>query len=284
MSRYDCLIFSSGGVKGLAFSGALLELAETKMLDFAKIATYIGVSIGSLYAGMLAIGYTIHEIYLLGFMIDLQNLVTFDLSSVVYKWGASSTIKLVNFVKNLIRIKMKIEAEKVTFAYLKKKLQKDLVVYTTNISENCLQIFSYQNTPEVPIYKAVVMSMSLPPLFEPTSWKNSLHVDGALLCNFPFDELIQRKNSLGLRVLLDDEDFKNKSIKTVQEYVNRILYSTLGRHTNYRYKNLQEKDKKRLIMIKTKGINTLHFNLSNDQKKTLMDQAQKSVKKWSLRT
>ena len=60
------VVFAGGGVRGLAYVGALQELRDRKGIDFGggtpKLKSVLGVSIGSLFALMIACSYTVAEI------------------------------------------------------------------------------------------------------------------------------------------------------------------------------------------------------------------------------
>ena len=54
------LVFEGGGVRGVAFTGALLELQQRHQLD--SLQRVAGTSVGSIHAALLAVGYTPAEI------------------------------------------------------------------------------------------------------------------------------------------------------------------------------------------------------------------------------
>ena len=47
---------SSGGVRGVAFAGALDELVRLGALDLAPVTLFVGTSVGALFAAFLAVG------------------------------------------------------------------------------------------------------------------------------------------------------------------------------------------------------------------------------------
>ena len=52
---YSTLVLSSGGVRGVAFSGAIDELVRLGALDLKHITLFVGTSIGALFAMFLAL-------------------------------------------------------------------------------------------------------------------------------------------------------------------------------------------------------------------------------------
>ena len=54
------LVFEGGGIRGLAYAGALMELQERKMLD--SVERLAGTSAGAIAATLYAVGYNPEEI------------------------------------------------------------------------------------------------------------------------------------------------------------------------------------------------------------------------------
>ena len=56
------LIFEGGGVKGLAYVGALEKSVETNLINFNKIQRLAGTSAGSITATLLGVGYDTNDL------------------------------------------------------------------------------------------------------------------------------------------------------------------------------------------------------------------------------
>lgn len=273
-SNFDTLLFSSGGVKGLAYAGALLELQdECHALDTKSVHTLVGVSIGSLIAFLLAVGYTPHEIYVLVFSFDLYDLLDIQLTSIVYQWGLSSTRKLMKFLCEMLR--RKLGRDSVTFDELLQETDRTLRVYTVNLSTNQVVIWDAQKSPNMSIVRATAMSMCLPFLFEPIRYEGHLYTDGALLQSFPFEELVRNQRSLGFRVFSD-----TNTIDSVDQYISRVVHTGLSAKTLLQIKNLSPKQKQRLVHLKVE-VGTVKFQLSNEKKKWILDSGAKSAALWA---
>ena len=52
-------IFGGGGIRGIAYCGAYKALVENNI----KLTGYAGSSIGAVFSGLLALGYSYDEIY-----------------------------------------------------------------------------------------------------------------------------------------------------------------------------------------------------------------------------
>lgn len=60
---YDTICLSGGGLSGFCFIGALKYLDDNKYINLISINTYVGTSVGAIIAFLLAIKYSICEIY-----------------------------------------------------------------------------------------------------------------------------------------------------------------------------------------------------------------------------
>ena len=65
LTSFDNVVFSGGGTKGVAFAGALVQL-NTKGIDWGQRCPPLkrvgGVSIGSFFALLIVLGYSVKEI------------------------------------------------------------------------------------------------------------------------------------------------------------------------------------------------------------------------------
>ena len=273
---FDTLVFSGGGVKGLAYSGALLRLIERGSVDLARVHSYVGISIGSMFAFLLAIGYTPEELYLQTFAYDLYDLVDVNLTSVLFQWGITSTQKLEQFLQKMLVAKTVSYRRNITFGQLRENRGVTLRVFTTNLNTNELCTFDADSTPLVSIVKAVSMSMSLPFLFTPTLFRGDLHVDGALLESFPFRELEQNPRALGMRVCWDQPA---ADLSSADKYISRVVYCGLNAKTAHQISTLDEKTRSRLIMVEA-DVSTVKFQLEKEHTKAILDAGKRSVDNW----
>ncbi|KVW79758.1 hypothetical protein WL00_30850 [Burkholderia cepacia] len=86
------------------------------------------------------------------------------------KQGVSRVDRVRDFIDHAIVSKLNGKHRSdVTFRQLHEAGGKALKVVATNVTDQCVEVFSYQRTPEVPIADAVASSICLPVVFEP--WK-----------------------------------------------------------------------------------------------------------------
>jgi arachidonate 5-lipoxygenase len=198
---WENLAFEGGGVKGIAYCGALRVLEEEGIYP-KRIQRVTGASIGSLCATLTALGFSSKEL--------LDLLETTDLAWVMQdarfgrfggffnifrSFGLNPGSRLVEFIGD--QLAARTGAKDVTFAQLLDRTGRELCVPVTNVTRMCTEYCHPKTTPTMPVRIAVAISMSLPVLMRPyrivrsigmgrESWsEDDLYVDGGLLCNYP---------------------------------------------------------------------------------------------------
>jgi NTE family protein len=190
------LVFEGGGVKGLAYVGALEVLEEKRIL--APVRRIGGTSAGAINAVLLALGYSRTEQDQILRALDFNKFMDSD-------WGFfRDAIRLINefgwykgdyfgkWIGGLI--KGRLGHEKATFRDLHGKGGADLYILGTNLATGQAEIFSIEHTPDHPIAAAVRISMSIPLFFRAVRGPNkALYVDGGVLDNYPVKLFDQEK-------------------------------------------------------------------------------------------
>lgn len=191
------LIFEGGGVKGIAYIGALTVLQQKDILkDIKRVG---GASVGAITALLVALDYSVDEIKEVLWSMDLKRFL--DSS-----WGVvRNTERLLtefgwykgDYFKNWISglIEKKVGNENITFGELSKlKQNKQLFLIGTNLSTGFAEIFSHLHTPNMTLVEAVRISMSIPLFF--TAVRNKYYevcVDGGALENYPIKMFDRKK-------------------------------------------------------------------------------------------
>lgn len=231
--NYEYLVFSGGGLKGISYCGAVLNLEKIGILynekGESKIKGYAGTSIGSLFASLLAIGYKPSDLSEILKSLDLTKFfdgkleMIQDFALIFENFGLCNGNYIDEFLGKLI--KDKTGTPDYTFKQLYDDKQIALVVVGTDINYEKTVYFYHQNENQsfanIPIRKAIRISMSLPLIFHPVKYEGDLFVDGGILDNFPihvFDgkypgDIKAKLNLcnpnpkvLGLRIIPEDEE------------------------------------------------------------------------------
>ncbi len=193
--QFRNLVFEGGGVKGIAYVGAMEALGRRRILpDIVRVG---GTSAGAINATLFALGYSNPQVRELLAGLNFKNFLDAD-------WGVLRDSRRLladfgwykgDFFRQWIAelIARKLGNEDATFADLRAARRPDLYVYGTNLSTHLGQVFSVEHTPAMSLADAVRISMSIPLFFAAVrSAKQDLYVDGGLLDNYPvklFDRL-----------------------------------------------------------------------------------------------
>lgn len=182
------LVFEGGGVKGIAYVGALRQLEARGIME--EIRRVGGTSAGAINAVMLSLGYSLDETRKILSELDFNNFmddswgIVRDSKRLINKFGWYKGDFFYEWMGDLI--KQKTGSRFSTFNDLKNKGCKDLYLVGTNISTGYSEVFSAEHTPRDRVADAARISMSIPLFFQAIrNPRNDVYVDGGVLKNYP---------------------------------------------------------------------------------------------------
>jgi NTE family protein len=262
---YDTICLSGGGIAGIAFIGALHYLSLNNFINLLLIKNFAGTSIGAIIAFLLALKYSIDEIYEFILTFNFKTLeIDYSLDNLFEYYGINNGIKFNHMFSNFIINKYKLDD--ITFKELYNITTNKLLIIGTNYSTKCEEIFSYDTTPDMSILLAVRISMSIPILFTPVFYNSYYYLDGALVNNFPLNHC-NKKSTLGL--LLNPIHNKNTNdndidiISLLKASIELIIGSTSKYKIEYNEINI--------IKIDTVFTNLVNYDFTTEQKKLLIN-------------
>jgi len=192
------LVFEGGGVKGIAYVGAMKILKKEGILT--NINRVGGTSAGSINAVLFAAGFSNEE--------TLKILTTLDFNDFKdNSWGALRDMKRLKnkygwykgeFFREWIGdlLKKKTGSANITFKALEENTGKKLYVYASNISTHFGEVYSPEHTPRMRVVDAVRRSMSIPLFFSAIrDDRKDVFVDGGVINNYPI-KLFDREKYL----------------------------------------------------------------------------------------
>lgn len=195
---WENLVFEGGGIKGMAYSGAIQVLEEEGIYP-GRIRRVAGASIGSLAATLVALGYSSKELADLTKSTDLARVMQDarfgalgGAINIFRHFGMNPGTRLFEFVGRLLEAR--VGSKDVTFAQLLERTGRELCVPVTNLTRMCTEFCHPKTTPNLPVRAAVAASMSLPVLMRPHRRapgpsadfpSDDLYTDGGVLCNYP---------------------------------------------------------------------------------------------------
>lgn len=237
--HFKNLVFEGGGVKGIAYVGALDVLNEEGILQ--NIERVAGTSAGAMVAVLVGLGYTAEEMKDVLWNIKFRNFL--DKS-----WGLiRNTGRLIEdygwykgeFFRDLMAgyIKAKTGDGEITFKDIEKMRQegkpfRDIYLIGADLSTGLSKVFSAATTPDVKVADAARISMSIPLIFAAVKGikgDDHIYVDGGLLENYAIkvfdrkdyvvDEVNARKTEYYKKI---NKKLKAKNIITLERDINDV--------------------------------------------------------------
>ncbi len=261
-------VFEGGGVKGIAYVGALRRIEELGY-RFSSVA---GSSAGAIIASLIACGYNSDE---LNVILMETNFTDFRTSNIINKipllgkmynisnkYGMYKTTKLEKWLDDL---------------YLEKgveyfdDLDIELKVVCCDLTNRKLAVFpddlgKYFKDKKIRLSKIVTMSSSIPLYFRPVNINNTLFVDGGVVSNYP-TWLYRYSGSTDKIFRFNIKEIKpNIEINNIIDY----LFSILGVITTRDEAISSYEERSTItIWINIKDIPATKFRLTYDEKEYL---------------
>ena len=301
-------VFSGGGVKGLAFAGALTGAERFGYSDWHELA---GTSAGAITAMALAAGYDAGALR--------SSLDKFDFSSLA---DYGSPIHLLGGIRDLVLHESLVKGDAltdwirslladapgggvdpdVTFAELQRSRGRTLVVVGTDLAHGRIVAFPQDlalyldgrgeavDAASFPVYEAVRISAGYPYFFPPLgglqdrhSKKPGVFVDGGVGSAFPlyiFDKPEPKHPTWGFHLHAGNDpsetDPSHHDIGGVGWPV-QMLEAILDTSVNALDKFEQRRFLGRVIPIPTGAVSTLNFNLNAQEKDELFQSGLKAA-------
>ncbi len=232
------LIFEGGGVKGIAYVGALEELEKRQILG--SVTRVGGASVGAINAVLMGLNFKIDEIKSILWGLNFRNFlddsfgVIRDTERLLTEFGWYKGDFFRNWIGELIREKT--GNSEATFADVKalkeKKGFRDIYLIGTNLSTHFSEVFSKEHTPRMCVAEAARISMSLPLVFRAMrDFRDDVYVDGGVLRNYPI-KLFDREKYVSGTLARKTGYYEriNKKIAKIERPISRYVYNkqTLG--------------------------------------------------------
>jgi NTE family protein len=280
---YKNLAFKGGGVKGIAYVGALKALENANVIS--QITGFAGTSAGAITASLAAcrissdalntfLGTTNYNDFkdkggVFNFLNDLTN-----------HFGIYEGDYFLNDWYKTFLTQQGIDPE-ITFAGVSAKFGTTLKVFSTDLNTQSIQEFSTKQTPDAQIAMAVRASMSIPMFFRawqfPDSMPNDhIFVDGGVMYNYPIDafdaEETSANQTLGLFLtnLTGTPTPPNDlafGVTHLEIYIKSLFESLMGSQDLMVKESGFEEE--RTIPINDLGISATDFSISQAQAQQL---------------
>jgi NTE family protein len=188
MTQFKNLVFEGGGVKGIAYVGALQALEDRGAME--EIVRVGGTSSGAINAVLLATNHSSREqqkiLQEMDFNLFMDNSwgMARDAQRLLNDFGWHKGEYFRSWIGDLIASKL--GSANATFTDFHLMGCKELYLIGANLSTGFGEVFSREHTPTMRVVDAVRISMSLPLFFSAVrNVRGDVFVDGGLLLNYP---------------------------------------------------------------------------------------------------
>ena len=271
------LIMKGGGIKGLAFAGALEVLYDHGY----KFNWFVGTSAGAISAILLASGKEVSE---LKEILQKQDFRKFKDAShlkaiynLIFKNGFYEAKTFEVWLENLISKK---EGNKRTEL---NELPYRTTIYACSVDRTPLIFDSEKKeTSNTPVTFAARCSMAIPYVFTPESFNGSNVYDGGLQNNFPLEDFSRNNPDTDfIGLFLGSEIYDHSEEKSDSSVLEDILKITTESPDKRALQD--EKNKGKIIIIDPNPITALDFDLTKEEKEFLIATGRVAAKKFLLK-
>jgi NTE family protein len=291
---YQNLVFKGGGMKGVAYLGAIEAIEEVGILQ--NITRVAGTSVGAISALLVSISKDSEQIRSYFNSLDHTKIpqavdeINDPISKIIplkvpgslpiqpsrrlsKKFGWYSSEYFYNWLQEIIESQC--GDGRATFKDFQNYGFRDLYVTATNLSKHRGEMFSAEHTPNVAVADAVRMSMSIPLFFNALQFdgekfgEGDYYVDGGVYDNFPMHVFDDRKyvkynglfkldinyETLGLYLYPHSMKDADSGKKEPQKPLGLMSYLELLTHNLYNAQQIAPVDNSRLERDRTIQIN-----------------------------
>ena len=262
------LIFSGGGVKGVAHIGVLNALYDLGYLN--QFHTFACASVGTLIASLYLIGYDPKELWEFIKKFDLSKIRCLNVLNFFENLGLDCGKNLDYVIKRLISAKG--HKEDITLGELFQKTKKKLILTTVCINTKQTYYISHETHPFLPLHKAIRMSISIPIYYTPVEHHGKFFIDGGCIDNYPI-HIFEKELSNVLGIHLSFSPITEEKIDNLETFLLNVVQCLLIGVNFNSIKGYESYT----IEINTDCVNFIDFDLNINKKQQLYDLGWKAI-------
>ena len=303
------LVLCGGGPVGLISYGVLKELSNKKIIKLDELKSIYATSIGSIIGLIYLLN--IEWSWIDDFIIKRpwENLLNFSSADYLNLMYSKGLLNDEFFIKVLEPLSLTKEIDiNITLSEFYELTKIEFHIFTSNLNKFNKVDLNYKTHPDLELYKAIMMSCSIPVLIQPPYYNNEYYLDGGIFTNSPLndcyfcencskDEILALTNDK--RFIIDedniyykDDNMNNKDNKDIDENTNIFKFLIFILKTVFRkimvIENENFVETKNIISVciseHTVDLNYWNFVFTNqDERKRLIElgkiQATKYIEK-----
>ncbi len=287
------LVFSGGGVRGVAYVGAIDALGAAGVL--AGVRRVAGASAGAITAGLLAAGADAERLGALFHKLDFPSFLrdsfgaAGDPERLWFGYGLHTGSSLSDWLREAVgeltlgslgSAQPDLTLGELHAAALAGKPVRRFVAIGSNLSHQLPELLSAHNRPSLPLWQAMRASASFPMVFQPVTIDGSVFVDGGVTWNYPIDlfdgsyarrvrgslpPVEQGERTLGFvlgqsqSAVVDEEPKRDTPIGSASDFAHALVGFALNESTRL---HTTRDALDRTVFIDDMGLSTTDFSIA----------------------
>lgn len=261
------LMLLGGGVRCLAFVGALSALEEKGL----KINKIVAASGGSIIGSLYAMGRSPLEIKKIAMGFEFSLFRDFNVMSLLRGKGLYEGRSLENWID-----------EKLGGRTFRDSFRIAPFIIATDVLNNTPFVFSRSNFPDIKVSRSVRFSIGIPWVYTYKHFSHNgnrhIFIDGNLMSGVVEDMFEKQGKTLIFRIISNRSLIKPVPKRfTLKKYIHGLLLMQLHAVERERVKRTKWND---TILIYCGDIMPTNFSLSTDEKQYLFEQGYQQAKKY----
>ena len=189
----------------------------------------------------------------------MSELLSLNIGLLYSNYGMDDGVRIEAFVNRLLQSKLSMT--KPTLKQLYERTKRTFVAVATDIGEYKPVYLSASTHPDMPVSRAVAISMAIPPLFCPFKHNGQTLLDGGFVDNFPI-HLFPFDLTVGFRTQWN----AGFSLEGFEQYFGMLCYCAMAASEAAMWEKLPENTKSRIVTIPTGDVTTIDLRLTEAEK------------------
>lgn len=190
------MVLSGGGPTGFLTYGAASYLSKQGFWSLENIKSMYGCSIGAYMGVVFSLGYDWDWLDDYFIKRPWEKLIEQSIINIIDVFSQKGLISEKFFIESIMPLfRAKDLNEDTTLEELFQFNNIDIHVYTCNINSAVLEKIDISHTthPNLPVIKALQMTMAVPVVFKPIFEGEGCYIDGGVLNNYPLNDCLQQQ-------------------------------------------------------------------------------------------
>ncbi len=271
--------FGAGGVRLVGHMGCMTALMEAGVLD--EVTDWYGCSAGSVSALLGALGVSPRWIRDVVAIFDARMLPDIQADTVanfLTQWGVSSTDRFAEYLGRLMDTWEPCSSVWTFADLVAARPGTALHIIATNVSQQRLDVFSYEKTPAMPLLDAIRASCAIPIFFTPwVSPAGDCYCDGGIIETFPWADVKDQARTLVV-VTEDSPVRKQKMTHTVTSFSDYI--TTVFRMLMHMRSYHRTPGPRYWLAVNNREVNFMDFDMGVGARDRLFADGEETARRW----